>query len=377
MSRQELNNKFFIKKILREYYSQKPLEEPLYIHKREIAIHSLEDEAYIRHLTFPSITHLYNFILNEKTPLHLYYSSAYYESPSIKKMELKGWTGSDLMFDLDSDHYPGCGKILSICIEENTIYEGKIKKCPKTGSKPVIYPLIKTECIQKAYIDALRIKYILEDELGLKNIKIYFSGNRGFHVKVIDEKIWDLGGDERREIASYISLENFDTNKLFPVVGKRNKYVIITKNEYGIRKRVLDYLIKNNIVNGNKLFIKLPFKILEEIINDLAIPIDIVVTMDISRLSRFGNSINGKSGLITKHVEPREDYMFNTNDFSPWNGSIIVKPLIDVSGLQVFNEKINLKRGVKESFDSKTAVYLALKGIVKIVSDEKLVIKNV
>lgn len=117
MSRQELNNKFFIKKILREYYSQKPLEEPLYIHKREIAIHSLEDEAYIRHLTFPSITHLYNFILNEKTPLHLYYSSAYYESPSIKKMELKGWTGSDLMFDLDSDHYPGCGKILSICIE--------------------------------------------------------------------------------------------------------------------------------------------------------------------------------------------------------------------------------------------------------------------
>ncbi|ABN69745.1 DNA primase small subunit [Staphylothermus marinus F1] len=377
MSRQESSNKFFIKKILREYYSRKPLEEPLYIHKREIAIHSLEDEAYIRHLSFPSITHLYNFILNEKTPLHLYYSSAYYESPSVNKMELKGWIGSDLMFDLDSDHYPGCDKILSICIEENTIYDGKIKTCPKTESKPVIHPLIKTECIQKAYRDALRIKYILEDELGLKNIKIYFSGNRGFHVKVIDEKIWDLESDERREIASYISLENFDINKLFPVIGKRKKYVIITRNEHGIRKRVLDYVIKNNIVNGNELFIKLPLKLLEETINDLTIPIDIVVTMDISRLSRFGNSINGKSGLITKLIEPLDNYEFDINDFCPWSGNIVVKPLIDISGLQVFDEKIDLKRGVKKILDSKIAVYLTLKGIVKIISDEKLVIKNV
>lgn len=377
MSRPELSNKFFIKKILREYYSRKPLEEPLYIHRREIALQSLEDEVYIRHLAFPSMTHLYNFILNEKTPLHLYYSSAYYESPSIDRMELKGWMGSDLLFDIDSDHYPGCDKVLSICISENRVYEGKLKTCPETSEKPVVYPLITRECIQKAYQDALKIKYILETELGLRNIRIYFSGNRGFHVKVIDESIWDLGSDERREIASYVSLENFEINKLFPVIGKKKRYVVLTRREYGIRRRVLEYAAKNKIIDEKKLFIKLPLNELEQIINDLRVSIDVVVTMDTSRLSRFGKSINGKSGLIATIIEPDENYTFRFEDYCPWSGSIEVKPLIDLSGLQVFGQKISLKKGLKITLDAKTAVFLALKGVVKIINDERMVIRNV
>ncbi|MCD6301369.1 MAG: DNA primase, partial [Staphylothermus sp.] len=65
MSRQELSKEFFLlKKLIREYYSRKPLEEPIYIHKREIAIQSLEDGVYIRHLSFPSLAILYNYILS-------------------------------------------------------------------------------------------------------------------------------------------------------------------------------------------------------------------------------------------------------------------------------------------------------------------------
>jgi len=75
------------------------------------------------------MTHLYKYILEEKTPIHLYYSSAYYEEPSADKMDLKGWLGSDLIFDIDSDHYPGCDKTLSICIGSGEIYEGKVKEC--------------------------------------------------------------------------------------------------------------------------------------------------------------------------------------------------------------------------------------------------------
>jgi DNA primase small subunit len=380
MSRRGLSRESILKTLIHRYYSLKPLEEPLYIHMREIALESLEDKKYIRHLGFPSMTHLYDYILKKKTPIHLYYSSAYYESPTIDKMELKGWQGSDLLFDIDSDHYPGCNNVLSFCIGENRFFNEKIKKCPDSGVKPIIYPIITIDCINRAFKDAYRIYTILRDEFSFKDIKIYFSGNRGFHVKVFDDEVRKLSSDERREIASYISMENMKYEKLFPIIGKREKYALLINNrEYGIRRRVLEYIIRNKLVeNPSSQIIKIPYDTLTSILDDLRINIDIVVTMDVSRLSRFNKSINGKSGLIVHDIkEVSEEFTFTYEDYCPWKGYVTVKPLIDFTGLPIYSDKVNLHRGERITLDACKAIYLFFKGLVNIVSMDKLVIENV
>ena len=37
-------------------------------------------------------------------PSHIYYSSAYYQTPGAPTMDTKKSTGADLIFDLDADH---------------------------------------------------------------------------------------------------------------------------------------------------------------------------------------------------------------------------------------------------------------------------------
>lgn len=378
MSRRELSKEFLLmKKLIHEYYSKKPLEEPIYIHKREIAVQSLEDGVYIRHLSFPSLAVLYNYILSEKTPIHLYYSSAYYESPSADKMDMKGWLGSDLIFDIDADHYPGCDKILYICISENKVYEEKVSQCPESGEKPLAYSLLSSRCLDRAFTDAKKLYSILKDEFGFKDITIYFSGNRGFHVKVLDEDVWSLTSDERREIATYISLEGFELYRVFPPIGKREPYILLSQREYGLRKRLLKYVVEKNIGVKTGAFIRIPVDELEEIINDLRIAIDAVVTMDISRLSRFGNSINGKSGLIVKKINIDSFNRSVFSEYCPWEGIVRIKPLIDISGLPVFDNVVNLKKGLAFDIDACLGLYLVFKGLARLVNIDRVGVRNV
>ncbi|MEM2026058.1 MAG: hypothetical protein QXW94_07185 [Desulfurococcaceae archaeon] len=60
-----------MKRIIRSYYMKKPLEEPNDLHKREIALESLEDNVYIRHLAFPYIDALYHYISENSITLVL------------------------------------------------------------------------------------------------------------------------------------------------------------------------------------------------------------------------------------------------------------------------------------------------------------------
>ncbi len=367
MSRQELSNHSFLKNIIREYYSLKPLKEPIYIHKREIALHSLEDNKYIRHLSFPSMNKLYEYITQVKTPLHLYYSSAYYDNPGAENMEMKGWNGSDLMFDIDSDKYPGCDQILSICIGENNVYEGKIKNCPKSGENPIYYPVITSKCIERAYIDAIKLYEILREEFGFHEIEIYFSGNRGFHVKVYDQDILDLTSEERREIVSYIMLENLEYDKLFPVVRSKGKQLILTKNEYGLRRRLYKFIeIADLELEDYGNYVKVPYNESLSLFDELRVHLDPVVTMDVSRLSRFGYSLNCKSGLVVSPINIDRFERFNYKEYSPWKGGLIVRPLIDAS-LTIYDEKIDLKRNEALYLEATIAVYLLFKNLVKII----------
>lgn len=323
------------------------------------------------------MAHLYKFILYEKTPIHLYYSVAYYDNPLAQSMELKGWQGSDLIFDIDSDHYPGCERTMSICLKENKIYEGKIKECPKTREKPIVHSMVTIDCIRRAWQDIVKLVDILRDEIGFHEIKIYFSGNRGFHVKVQDEEVRKLTTEERRELANYLTLQGIDLERIAPPIGARKRYVLFSREEYGIRRRIVNLIVALGGYDEYRGLLKTSYETLMSIIDELKIDIDTVVTIDPSRLSRFGYSINGKSGL-TVYPLPRdtliEDIVFE--NFNPWQGKIKVKPLVDITGLEIYGKKINLRRGMFYDIEAFRGLYLAFKGLVKIIDISKLEVRK-
>jgi len=325
------------------------------------------------------MTQLYNYILEEKTPLHLYYSSAYYDNPANENMELKGWLGSDLLFDIDADSFPNCDKYYTICILSNSIYDGRTD-CPK-NEEPIHYLAITADCIERALNDVKKLYDILRDELGFRDIRVYFSGNKGFHIKVLDEKVHDLTRDERRELVAYITGEGIDIEHLAPtsIPGKkaRRKYVLFFEKEFGVRKRLLKLVKEYGLeVVSESGYIKVAYEDLMRIINDLRINIDAVVTIDTSRLSRFGFSLNGKSGLVVKPLDINTLTHIDWSMFNPWEGVFIIKSLVDAD-LIVFDNKYKLRRGEAMRLDAAAALHLAFKKLVHIIDVVDFGVRNV
>ncbi len=124
----------------------------------------------------------------KKTPLHAYYSTAYYSDPSVPMKE-KDWLGADLVFDLDADHLPG---------GEELNYPEQLKKVKKKTNL-----LIHDFLIDDFGFD--------EDELHL-----YFSGHRGYHIHIRSKKILDMSSEARREIVDYITGVGLDIGEILP-----------------------------------------------------------------------------------------------------------------------------------------------------------------
>ena len=69
-----------------------------------------KERFMVRHRRFSSISGL-RAALSQTIPSDVYHSCAYYENPDFD-MDKKGWTGSDVVFDIDADHIPTkCNKI--------------------------------------------------------------------------------------------------------------------------------------------------------------------------------------------------------------------------------------------------------------------------
>jgi DNA primase small subunit len=366
MSRLEQTSRFiFLRNIIREYYSKRPLEEPSELHKREIALESLEDGAYIRHLSFPYMHILYDYITKVKTPMHLYYSSALYSTPDASRMEDKGWEGSELMFDIDADKYPGCDNKVWICPVSGDVYASEVEKCPR-GEKPVEYSSLSWDCIVRAWQDISTLVDILSTEFGFHGVRVYFSGNRGFHLKVHDSTVFDLSREARRAIADYVSCEGLNKEEIFPVY---RGLVIFIPPEYGLRRRVLEIASQMGIVvkkeiRGIRGVEAFSVEHLDEVLAKACIQVDKAVTMDPTRLSRFGNSLNMKAGLRVVEIDLNKgldglDYF----SFSPFKGSIRVKSLV-TGDFEALGARIFLKRGEVYKLDAPIGIYLVLKNVV-------------
>lgn len=178
----------FIMRMFSKHYRETALAMPDRFSKREFGFMFFDRQGMVRHTAFPTRASLKKYLV-EQTPAHAYYSCAYYERPDAPTMNEKKWLGADLIFDLDADHVEGA---------QNLPYEKMLER-------------VKDEVIRLVDEFLLGDLGVPEDEL-----KIAFSGGRGYHVHINSPKVLRLSSHERREIVDYITGTDLDIDWVFP-----------------------------------------------------------------------------------------------------------------------------------------------------------------
>ena len=301
--------------LFRKYYSSFRPVEPERIVSREFGYIPFTG-SMIRHLAFQSHSDLRKF-LSTTVPRHVYYSTAYYRKPEERNMQDKEWMGAELIFDLDADHIEG--------VKEMT-YE-------------------QTLGVIKAHTKRLVEKFLLS-EMGFDpgELRLFFSGGRGYHVHVVSEKVYGLDSDMRREIANYVRAEGLNipdirknakgvryngggwigeldfritefyreiasggnTDRLLERAGLNpEKYITRLRTRFVDGKSRIDIFkspgyAKYAIMDQDDE--RLWQAILDELSREERVEIDSPVTTDTHRLIRLPGSLHGKTGLMVKEV---------------------------------------------------------------------------
>lgn len=165
----------FLRQRFGDYYRRSPLSVPPALAEREFGLIFFDtspETRMRRHIAFPTGTELHEYI-RSLLPAHVYYSSAYYENPGAPTMDEKGWTGADLIFDLDADH----------------IVRGPY-----------------SEMLARVKEEAEKLLSMLVTELGFdqRKIDLVFSGGRGYHIHVRELSTRGFSSSERRELINYV-----------------------------------------------------------------------------------------------------------------------------------------------------------------------------
>ena len=272
----------------------------------------------VRHQSLLDMGDLGGFLARE-APRHVYFSAARWRDPGAPTMDEKGWLGADLVFDLDADHLPGVDP-------DETPYHEMLATCK----------------------DALgRLLDRLADDFGFDDFKIVFSGGRGYHVHVRDERLRGLDSEARREIVDYVRAIDLDRDALIATraVGATTRRELRTEGGWGRRahrrllafvdellaldeaearerlmafdgigegrattilgtlERTPDALREGNVEAGGPGVRTLVGAMVEESVEGETAPIDEPVTTDTRRLIRLPGSLHGGSGLAVTPIE--------------------------------------------------------------------------
>ncbi len=355
----------------REYYIRNKLVIPDLLFQREIGFIPFNG-TMVRHKVFNSEAQIEKYI-RYIIPRHLYYSSAYYRYPEQHIMPEKEWLGAELIFDLDADHIEGANK------------------------------MTYTQILDEVKKHTVKLLNMLQDDFGFdeKNIRLYFSGGRGYHVHIEGDGVYDLDSDARREIGDYIKIENLSIDELkklddiyfdYGILKRLNiyisdffnnidldyvrniferdatNYIKYINTKYYREKKIIDFL-KNQHDNKFKLIgtenssIEYNKKILKQLLDDFKkysmAEIDEPVTTDIHRLIRFPLSLHGKTGLMVKPLNIND-----LNDFVPLNEAIPeifknksrkINLNVNNFDIKMNNEHYKIEKGINE-----VPLYLAI-----------------
>src|SRR5206468_4145242 len=343
-----------IRRKFQEYYLSlnKEFYIPPHPEEREYGFLLFKEKFMVRHRAFrdPSVL---SGAIRDLVPAHVYFSTAYYQEPTAA-MEEKGWEGADLVFDIDADHLD------TEC--KPTHDNWKCKGCGNVGrgSAPKICPSCKNDrfdeqtwlcekCLHQAKEETVKLLDMLYSDFAVdpSDLRIFFSGHRGYHIHVYSDELRTLGEEERREFADYMTAQGLDP-QLHGLLERPIEGVRILEGpamgQPGWRGRIVKGVFdmlggdleKLGLQPGhvkvlkefdrNEIFRKPVWSLFKGV--DLATwkdlvsksvenaKIDTVVTTDVHRLIRLPGTLNGHTGLLAVEVQSER-----LDDFDPFTES--------------------------------------------------------
>lgn len=295
------NTLSFLRKVYREHYFKRHnlIEIPSTMASREFGYIPFGG-GMVRHLSFANPGELFAELVRQ-APSSVFCSNAIYERPTLQ-MDEKGWKGADLIFDIDADAIPTTckpGHVWWFCSGCHTGGKGpKPPKCPNCRSEAVEQMHWSCpECLDATKNHVKRLVGFLQDDFGVDpgNIRLYFSGNRGYHAQVHDER-YDMADQQMRgEIANYIKGTGLSVKAQESAPGRP---------ELGWSRRTSSLLVQTEGTSRSKRTQKLAAQVVEA----NAALIDESVTTDVHRVFRMPGTLHGKSGLLKKRILELEEF---------------------------------------------------------------------
>ncbi|XHH08088.1 MAG: DNA primase small subunit domain-containing protein [Candidatus Bathyarchaeia archaeon] len=361
-----MSSRDFVYSKFTEFYNDPSnvIPTPPSFEQRELAYLMFKERFMVRHKRFESMQ-VFQSVLARNVPSDVYHSCAYYDNPDLE-MDKKGWTGSDLVFDIDADHIPtSCGKIHDEWTCQKCEFSGKgitPDECPICGSDKFSTKIWACDqCLESTRVETAKLIDMLEKDFGFaaNELHVYFSGHRGYHVHVEDEAVRSLDALSRKEIVDYVTglgLSVIDRDaKEKPARGKKRADAKKFKlHDYGWNRRLKVGMEKflseatvedlknlglknNNLLKNKDAIIKraiedgrwdsIPgvseatwLKLAEQVKNLESANIDTVVTTDIHRLIRMNGTLHGKTGLLKIELPASQ-----LDDFDPFTQAVAFK----------------------------------------------------
>ena len=304
-----MNNatKAFLKAAYREYYLRKSnsVEYPGQVEAREFGYIPFGG-SMVRHLAFKSVGEATAEILRQ-APSSVYCSNARYESPAAP-MEEKGWRGAELIFDIDATDIPTtCKRSHDVWLCPNCHAAGRLpkpQKCPKCSAAPNEFKGTCAVCIGASREHTIRLTESLVADFGVSKEEImsYFSGNRGFHVHVSDDRFLPLDQEGRSEIAGFMRGDGLPAYQSIASNIRRRPASSVDLGVGWTRK------VNSYVETRRKGYPGTILKLVSEAITSNRSLVDASVTTDIHRVFRLAGTLHGDTGMCKLRVNSLDDF---------------------------------------------------------------------
>jgi DNA primase small subunit len=367
----------FLQRAFRNYYfeSGSEVEVPSHPEQREFGYLTFEG-SMVRHISCQDSGVVKAMLLRE-SPRGAFCSVSLYEDPSLP-MEDKGWKEANLVFDIDpGDLNLPCSREHDFYICQNCQSPGRSStKCVSCGSSDLqSVHWVCRACIEGARREVSKLQDVLGQDFGVptSKIRLYFSGNRGYHLHTEGTGYEKLDQNGRAELVEYLSgkgllprhfgfssrWSNFDPSRL-PGDG-----------EPGWRGRVARYLASKYSTSGKQAMMLLHQsdrqelkRVIESALREIAVRVDAAVTSDIHRIFRIPGTLHEKSGLQKKKMESiDEDPLISAValDALPVRVYVSYAPEFYLKG-----EKFGPYKKESVKLPTYAAAYLAAKGVARV-----------
>ena len=298
--------KGWLRNAYREYYFRggDRLEFPDAIESREFGYMPF-GRGMVRHLSFKSKGEALAEILKQ-SPSSVYCSNARYESPT-RPIEEKGWLGAELIFDIDATDIPTpCKKGHDLWYCEKCHASGRLprpERCPKCGGPSVEFHGKCEVCLGAAKDHTKRVVGFLTNDFGVDPgaIRVYFSGNRGYHLHVFDRRFDSLDQQARSEIAEYTRGSSLPLSQTIASTLRRRP--LAGPQGAGWTRKITGYVDERRQNYGGTLQ-----RLVSEAVSSQRALVDSSVTTDIHRVFRLAGTLHGDTGMAKTRVESMDRF---------------------------------------------------------------------